>query len=60
MKSGIMHPKVHARSSEEACHVETDIRGILAEEEEVQRRKDALKSLLNMRSKQLRVVGTAD
>jgi hypothetical protein len=32
----------------------TDIRGIIAEEEEVQRRKDALKSLLSMRSKQLR------
>jgi hypothetical protein len=32
----------------------TDIRGIIAEEEEVQRRKDALKSLLTMRSKQLR------
>ncbi len=32
----------------------TDIRGILAEEEEVQRRKQALKSLLSMRSKQLR------
>ena len=32
----------------------TDIRGILAEEEEVQRRKEALKSLLTMRSKQLR------
>lgn len=32
----------------------TDIRGILAEEEEVQRRQDALKSLMSMRSKQLR------
>lgn len=32
----------------------TDIRGIIAEEEEVQRRKEALKSLLTMRSKQLR------
>ena len=32
----------------------TDIRGIIAEEEEVQRRKDALKSLLTMRSRQLR------
>jgi hypothetical protein len=32
----------------------TDIRGIIAEEEEVQRRKDALKSLFSMRSKQLR------
>jgi len=32
----------------------TDIRGIMAEEEEVQRRRQALKSLLSMRSKQLR------
>ncbi len=32
----------------------TDIRGILAEEEEVQRRQQALKSLMSMRSKQLR------
>jgi hypothetical protein len=32
----------------------TDIRGILAEEEEVQRRQDALKSLMSMRAKQLR------
>jgi hypothetical protein len=32
----------------------TDIRGILAEEEEVQRRQQALKSLLSMRAKQLR------
>jgi hypothetical protein len=32
----------------------TDIRGILAEEEEVQRRQDALKSLMSMREKQLR------
>ena len=30
----------------------TDIRGIIAEEEEVQRRKDALKSLLSMRSRE--------
>jgi len=32
----------------------TDIRGIMAEEEEVQRRRQALKSLLSMRAKQLR------
>jgi len=32
----------------------TDIRGIMAEEEEVQRRRQALKSLLSMRNKQLR------
>jgi hypothetical protein len=32
----------------------TDIRGIMAEEEEVQRRQQALKSLVQMRSKQLR------
>ncbi len=32
----------------------TDIRGILAEEEEVQRRQQALTSLMSMRSKQLR------
>ena len=32
----------------------TDIRGIMAEEEEVQRRRQALKSLLSMRTKQLR------
>lgn len=32
----------------------TDIRGIMAEEEEVQRRQDALKSLVTMRAKQLR------
>ncbi|MGQ0812726.1 MAG: hypothetical protein ACT4OO_16080 [Nitrospiraceae bacterium] len=32
----------------------TDIRGILAEEEEVQRRRQALKSLMSMRSRQLR------
>lgn len=54
MKSGIMRFLSHARSSEEAIMLGTDIRGIIAEEEEVQRRKDALKSLLSMRSKQLR------
>jgi hypothetical protein len=32
----------------------SDIREVLAEEEEVQRRKDALESLVRMRSKQLR------
>ena len=32
----------------------TDIRGIMAEEEEVQRRQEALKSLMTMRSRQLR------
>ncbi len=32
----------------------TDIRGIMAEEEEVQRRQQALKSLLTMRARQLR------
>lgn len=32
----------------------TDIRGIMAEEEEVQRRQQALKSLVSMRAKQLR------
>jgi hypothetical protein len=32
----------------------TDIRGIMAEEEEVLRRRQALKSLLSMRTKQLR------
>jgi hypothetical protein len=32
----------------------TDIRGIMAEEEEVQRRKQALKSLMTMRARQLR------
>lgn len=32
----------------------TDIRGIMAEEEEVQRRQEALKSLVTMRSRQLR------
>lgn len=32
----------------------TDIRGIMAEEEEVQRRRQALKSLVTMRSRQLR------
>ncbi len=32
----------------------TDIRGIMAEEEEVQRRQQALKSLVMMRSRQLR------
>src|SRR5829696_1353061 len=32
----------------------TDIRGIMAEEEEVQRRQQALKSLVTMRSRQLR------
>ena len=32
----------------------SDIREILAEDEEVQRRKDALESLVRMRSKQLR------
>lgn len=32
----------------------TDIRGILAEEEEVQRRQQALKSLVSMRARQLR------
>ena len=32
----------------------TDIRGIMAEEEEVQRRRQALKSLLSMRNRQLR------
>ena len=32
----------------------TDIRGILAEEEEVQRRQQALKSLVTMRARQLR------
>jgi len=32
----------------------TDIRGIMAEEEEVLRRRQALKSLLSMRSKQMR------
>ena len=32
----------------------TDIRGIMAEEEEVQRRQQALKSLVTMRAKQLR------
>lgn len=32
----------------------TDIRGIMAEEEEVQRRQQALKSLVQMRAKQLR------
>jgi len=32
----------------------TDIRGIMAEEEEVQRRQDALKSLMTMRAKKLR------
>lgn len=32
----------------------TDIRGILAEEEEVQRRQEALRSLMTMRARQLR------
>jgi hypothetical protein len=32
----------------------TDIRGIMAEEEEVQRRQQALKSLMTMRARQLR------
>jgi hypothetical protein len=32
----------------------TDIRGIMAEEEEVQRRQEALKSLMTMRAKKLR------
>ena len=32
----------------------TDIRGIMAEEEEVQRRRQVLKSLLSMRNRQLR------
>ncbi|MBM4139616.1 MAG: hypothetical protein FJ244_09155 [Nitrospira sp.] len=32
----------------------TDIRGIMAEEEEAQRRQDALKSLMTMRSRKLR------
>ncbi len=32
----------------------TDIRGILAEEEEVQRREEALRSLMTMRTRQLR------
>jgi len=32
----------------------TDIRGIMAEEEEVQRRQEALKSLMVMRAKKLR------
>lgn len=32
----------------------TDIRGIMAEEEEVQRRQEALKSLMTMRARQLR------
>jgi hypothetical protein len=32
----------------------TDIRGIMAEEEEVQRRQQALKSLMSMRARQLR------
>lgn len=32
----------------------TDIRGIMAEEEEVQRRQEALKSLVTMRAKQLK------
>ncbi|CUQ67298.1 hypothetical protein [Candidatus Nitrospira inopinata] len=32
----------------------TDIRGIMAEEEEVQRRQEALKSLMIMRTKKLR------
>jgi hypothetical protein len=32
----------------------TDIRGIMAEEEEVQRRQQALKSLVTMRARQLR------
>src|SRR5215210_8525040 len=54
MKSGIMLSVVHARSSGRSIMLGTDIRGIIAEEEEVQRRKDALKSLLSMRSKQLR------
>lgn len=32
----------------------TDIRGIMAEEEEIQRRQQALKSLVSMRTRQLR------
>jgi hypothetical protein len=32
----------------------TDIRGIMAEEQEIQRRQQALKSLVSMRAKQLR------
>lgn len=32
----------------------TDIRGIMAEEEEIQRRQEALKSLMTMRTRQLR------
>ena len=39
----------------------TDIRGIMAEEEEVQRRQEALRSLMSMRAKFLREsLGAAD
>jgi hypothetical protein len=39
---------------EEQPMLGTDIRGILAEEEEVQRRQEALRSLVTMRARQLR------
>src|SRR5206468_11454605 len=54
MKSDIIRLKVMLDPVRRRIMLGTDIRGIIAEEEEVQRRKDALKSLLSMRSKQLR------